>query len=395
MNPVQIAIIAGVVIIILLTLIYYWYDDIKFKRKVENNFNQMTKDVLQQEQPLVLDSIDRGIEPIAILQKDVHFDNDPLLGNAKPIHKIMPKSIEEPTHVFEHNVENMPLEIVEEVPEDSVEAFFVKLDKLEFPYTKEINHDLDLVIDIVFEEPKKLKVLPDITQYTHKYFTFYVLNKDNQWQVFEKGPKHTLNALKLVIQLVDKEGVINQAQIANIYNELHKFVISNDAHIRCCDYEAKIERIQEQIKPLNNIELVLGLYLLLKDKQPIQTLNKFMLNYGGVNEQGIFIFGNKITPIFIISDENGNELEAGKEYNLLAIEAKLHLHANPLEIVDKIFDFSEHFMTQFESRVLSTNKQVLMQKDYDRLYSHVKNYAESAARKHILLGSALIKRLFA
>ena len=37
MNPIQIAIIAFVLIVILLTLGYYWYDDARFKKKVENN----------------------------------------------------------------------------------------------------------------------------------------------------------------------------------------------------------------------------------------------------------------------------------------------------------------------------------------------------------------------
>ena len=62
-------------------------------------------------------------------------------------------------------------------------------------------------------------------------------------------------------------------------------------------------------------------------------------------------------------------------------------------VVDKIFDFAELFMSHFESRLLSTNKQILGQKEYDQLYNYIKNYTDGAQKKQIELGSALIKRV--
>ena len=400
MNPVQIGIIAFVVVVILLTLAYYWYDDIKFKRKVEDNFNQATRDVINEDnRSLVLDGFDRGASVIEkpILQKDIEPVNtnnsDPLLGDFQkadiPVEETKIASI---PVVEEEFVEPQP---TEPVPEDSAEAFFVKLDKIEFDYKGSgIKRDLDLIVDIVFEDLAKLKILPEITQFTHKPFVFYVLEKDNTWYEFEKGRKYVAKALKLVVQLVDKEGVISQAQIANIYNELHKFVISHDAHIRCSDYQLKIERIQEQVKLFKNIELVLELYLLTREKMPTRTLSKFLTGEGLVDNHGVFVFSDNNIPLFTISAEDGRELEAGSEYNKLSIVSKLHLHANPIAVVDKIFDFGERFMTQFESRMLSTNQQVLTQREFDQLYSYVKSYKDSADKKQIKLGSSLIKRIF-
>lgn len=375
MNPIQIAIIAFVVIVILLTLGYYWYDDARFKKKVEDNFNQETKDVLtDKHQPTVLDSIDASKEDYAdkIIQKDVakaaSVSHDPLMDipHVEPVH----------------------------VPEDSVEAFFVKLDKIEFNFAGEISRELDLVIDLVFEEPRKLKVLPQISQFTHKHHVFYVLDKDNVWQLYEKGKKYVAKSLKLVVQIVDREGVISQAQVENIYNELHKFVINNEGHIRCSDYQSNIIRIQEQIKSLNNIELVLELYFLTREKQRFTELTKFFKENNLVENNGQFDFIEQGSILYSIANETNGALEKNAEYSTLSIVAKLHLHQKPQYVVDNIFDLAERFMAKFESRILTANKQVIGQREYDQLQNFVKNYSDSAEKKHIKLGSPLIRRIF-
>ncbi len=365
MNPIQIAIIAFVVIVILLTLGYYWYDDAKFKKKVENNFNQSTKDILIDEnQPTILDGIDAS---------DVH---DRVMHNDKFMQK------------------DIAHEAVAEVPDDSAEAFFITQDRLSFPFASDVNDDLDLVIDIVFEQAKKLKILPEITQFTHKHLVYYVLDKDNVWHIFEKGQKYLAQAVKLVVQIIDKEGVISQAQVANIYQELHKFVINNDAHIRCSDYEASITQIQEQIKQLNNIELVLELYILIKAKQSYAQLAGFFKDNGFTENAGQFNYIENNDHLFSIANESQKALEQSAEYSNLSIVAQLHMHEKPLYVVDKIFDFCERFMAVFESRILTSNKQVVGQREYEQLNSFVKNYTESANKKHIRLGSDLIRRIF-
>ena len=379
MNPIQIAIIAFVVIVILLTLGYYWYDDARFKKRVENNFNQATKDILIDEnKATVLDGIDSNSNSIDKLQefmpKDIFGDEIPKFDSLMGDH--------------------IAHQIIEEVPEDSVEAFFVKLDGIEFSYANYVNKNLDLVVDIVFEETRKLKVLPEIGQFTHKQFVFYVLDKDNQWQIFEKGNKYYAKALKLVLQIVDKDGIISHAQIANIYQELHKFVLNNDAHIRLSDYEQIINAVQEQIKQLNSIELVLELYLLTKTREHYSVLSEFFTSNGLQSNSGLFSLVENNQILFTIANENHNALDAHGDFSILSIVALLHLHENPLYVVDKIFDLGERFMAEFESRILTSNKQVLGQKEYDQLLTFIKGYVDSANKKQIKLGSELIHRLF-
>ena len=379
MNPIQIAIIAFVVIVILLTLGYYWYDDARFKKRVENNFNQATKDILIDEnKATVLDSIDSNSNPIdtpkEFMPKDIFDDEIPRFD------PLMDEPITHP--------------VVEEVPEDSVEAFFVKFDSIDFSYADYVNKNLDLVVDIIFEETRKLKVLPEIGQFTHKQFVFYVLDKDNQWQVFEKGNKYYAKALKLVVQIVDKDGIISQAQIANIYQELHKFVLNNDAHIRLSDYEQIINAVQEQIKQLNSIELVLELYLLTKTREHYSVLSEFFTSNGLQSNSGLFSLVENNQILFTIGNESQNSLDTNGEFSTLSIVAPLHLHEKPLYIVDKIFDLGERFMAKFESRILTSNKQVLGQKEYDQLLTFIKNYVDSAKKKQIELGGELIRRLF-
>ena len=363
MNSIQMAIIVFIVLIILFTLGYYWYDDARFKKRVENNFNQSTKDALIDEpkRATVFDSVDPNQEDrFQILQKDIA--NKDIFADA--------------------------------VPDDSVEAFFVKLDQVTFPFTEGVSERFDLVIDIVFEEPKKLKILPEIGQFTHKYFVFYVLSKNNLWEVCEKGKKYQALALKLVVQLVDGEGVISQAQIHNIYNELRTFVINNHAHIRCSEYEIAVKHIQEQMKLLNNVELILDLYLLTLDKLDFATISKFLKANDFIEDNGIFHYMMNNNLLFTIADEAHNPLKNSDEYNTLSIVAKLHLNSDPLFVVDKIFDLGEKFMETFESRILTSNKQVITQKEYTQLYNYVKNYTDSMHKKNIELGGTLMTRLF-
>lgn len=374
MNPIQIAIIAFVVIVILLTLGYYWYDDARFKKKVENNFNQATKDVLiDDKKAIVLDSIDAN-------QIDTPKE-------------FMPKDIFDEEVISDTLMDTNTATEIEEVPDDSLEAFFFKLDKIDFRYSDNVNKNLDLVVDIVFEESRKLKILPEIAQYTNKPFVFYVLDQDNQWLLFEKGKKYIAKALKLVVQIVDKEGLLSQAQISNIYQELHKFVLKNDAHIRCCDYEKIINKIQEDIKHLGGIELVLELYLLTRNKESYYKLAEFFRSHGLTEDLGLFSLIEDNQILFTIGNENQNSLDTNGEYATLSIVAPLHLHKKPLYVVDKIFDLGERFMAKFESRILTSNKQVMGQKEYDQLQNFIKNYVDAAKKKYIELGGDLIRRL--
>jgi hypothetical protein len=279
-------------------------------------------------------------------------------------------------------------------PEHSVEAFFANIHKVTFPFVSDVSPDLDFIIDIGFEEVKKIKVLPEITQFSNKPYKLYVLDKNNQWSVYNKGEKYAARALKLVVQLVDHEGIISQAQISNIFNELHKFVLQNDAHIYKSDYEAAIAKIQNQVKHLEKIELNLNLFVILQDSYSYSDLVRFFSSLGLIETNGILQLHENKQIIFSISAENGIALRPGNSYNLLQITASLHKQTDPNHAVEKIFDCAEKIMQSFESRLLTSNKHILGQKDYDAIIHHVKRYVENAKLNGLQIGGELIRRVF-
>ena len=400
MNPIQLVIIAIVVVLILITISYYLYQEAKFKSMVENNFNQAVDDVITREdQAFVLDGIDESkVQTNAdILQKDTYIDNVHINKvQATSMHSYIPDQVKiDPLFAEDEIVVDTIVEPANSHPEDSVEAFFAHIYLVPFPFLAEIDADLDFIVDIGFEEITKVKVIPEISQFTTKPFKIYVLDKNDEWHVFVKGNKYNARAIKLVIQMIDGDGIISQAQIANIYNELHKFVIQNNAHICKSDYESSITKFQKQIKYLDEIQLNLVLYMILKENKSYNELKKFFNTQGLVEANGEFLLTDKTgRVIFTINDEFGRGLVPDMSYNLLQISANLHKQLDANNAVNSIFDYAEKFMEQFESRLLTTSKQALVQKDYDAIINHVKQYVITADRNNIELGGALIQRLF-
>ena len=180
MDTIQLAIIAVVVALILMTISYYLYQEAKFKKMVENNFNQATHDVIVEEnKAFTLDGIDAQKQSTgnAILQKDVAIPEsalhlDPLFDmhdNASPSKTQDNLPPVDPEIALAFKIPELE-EIIH--PEHSVEAFFADIHKVDFPFVNEINPGLDFVVDVGFEEAKKIKVLPEISQFTNKPFKF-------------------------------------------------------------------------------------------------------------------------------------------------------------------------------------------------------------------------------
>lgn len=402
MDTVQLTIIAVVVVLILVTISYYLYQEAKFKKMVETNFNQATHDVIIEEnRAFTLDGIDTNLKSTAnaILQKDVAIAGsvhaDPLF-DIQTVVETKPKVDKEIPFAPEISFAPEMPEIVEKIvhPEHSVEAFFANIHKVPFPFEDVISPDLDFIVDIGFEEVKKIKVLPEISQFTNKPFKFYVLDRNNQWSVFNKGEKYVVQALKLVVQLVDHEGIISQAQLSNIFNELHKFVMQNEAHIYKSDYDASIAKIQGQIKHLEKVELTLNLFIVLQESYTYSDLLRFFGGLGLIDNKGILQLCENNRQIFSISAENSIAFTPGNSYSMLQITASLHQQQDPNYAVEKIFDCAEKVMQNFESRLLTSNKHILTQKDYDAILHHVKRYMDNAKLNGIELGGELIRRVF-
>ncbi len=395
MNNIQMLIFAGVMIIILITLFYYWYQDAKFRKKVEDNFNQKTSDVLNSNQEMILDGEDANLikKEKPLLVKDINRVTKHSSG----------KKVDLTGSIIEHDTidDKKPAlnqhneQLIDEIPEDSVEAFFYELDQIPFDYELAgIVKELDLLINIVLESPKKIKTLPAIEQYTDKEYRYYVLDKDNEWYEYEVGKKYIIHALKLKVQLIDKNGVTNKAQLENICSELYDFAINHNGHIQYSNYEQHLSLIQAKLKTLNNIELVLELYLLTKEPVPFNKLNRLLTDLNLVNQGGKYCFINNDDVLFTIADEHGNPLSSINSYSKLSIISHLHLIKDPMLMLDYLFDFAEAFMMNIESRMLTTNQHVMNQKEYDQLNNYVKNYVNSAKKKNIILGGDLIKRIF-
>lgn len=376
MNEVQIAIIAVVAVIALGIVIYYVHQENKFKKIIENNFNQAADDVIKQDKGLIFENQEDDLPSgFAASKKDksaitqelaldgYDLASDPLLDK--------------------YRLNN---------PNEENEAFN-KFDLVEFSYAAMVNLELDHVIDIAFDKLVKIKAIPVIDQFCTKNHTYFLLEKGGVWSIYERGKKYVIEGIKLVINLVDKEGAVSELQINNIYNELSKFTLHHEGHIRQTDSELKIRRIQQQLKTLANIELQLALYLINKDELNFGNLSKYFESSGFTVNNGVFEYRIDDKVVFEVRDEEGKPFEQKNGYRMLLISSKLHHLENPMLAIEKIFDFAEHYMQYFESRLLTTNKTVLGEREYSALEKQVNSYIATVKRQGAVLGSSLAMRV--
>lgn len=412
MNPMYLIIVAAVVFLVFCTIGYYLYQEARFRKMVENTFNQKTDDILMHtNKKIVFEGENRNLS--------IKLDGD-IIQKDKPTNTLEIKNanfnikndiVENDTIVELSNIDVVKIEepsakiqsldifddvppVIEEIPNDSVEAFFAKQDLVNFAYAKNSHIGLDLVIDIVFEENIKVKNLLDIAQFTQKSYKFYVLDLNGEWHQFETGKKYVISGLKLIVALVDSDGIINQAQISNIYNALHKFVLENEGHIRISDYVSDMEKIKIMVNHIEDVELDLNLYLITKDSLTYQDVSMFFSRNGFIENNGIFSYKINGIELFTVSDENASPLKVGNTYKLFTITSKLHLQKDQMNAVDAIFDFAEKFMNTFESRILTTNKLIFAEKEYQALIDYVAEYVNSTKKYGIELGGELLQRVY-
>lgn len=379
MNEVQIGIIAVVAVVVITIIVYYIYQENKFKKLIENNFNQATTDVINQDQGLVFEAMDESkLNPLSASQKDIHITQ-----------------IE--TKLQQKEINFDPLLNDEELSEvkPKVNTFFAAYDNLAFPWSEKISPELDHVIDITFEKAVKIKILPDINSILQKNSQYFILDKSGHWSLYQRGQKYAASGVKLIINLVDNDGVLSPLQLENLYNELAKFALHHEGHIRQSDSELNIRKIQQQLKGLQQAELELGLYIINKDPLDYRHLAKYFESNGFSNKNGVFEFRDDSGVAFSVCDENSKPFNELSNYRTFAINSSLHNQANPQTAIDKIFNFAEHYMQYFESRLLTTNKLIMTEKEYQALEKQVNNYVASCKRQGVELGSALIKRVFA
>lgn len=397
MNPVQLGIIVVIGLVIIALVSYFWYQEVKFKKLVERNFNQKTEDAINSEQTLILDGTDINKDSTKknVLAKDIftHHEGDSSIAKLFDEHVInKATNVEKAITTIDKPI--IEEQIVEEsFPEDSVEAIFANIKKIPFPFSDKVDFSLDYIINIVFEDSVKIKVLPDVASLTQKQFRIYVLDSNNNWSSYEKGNKLLVKAFKVVIHLVDKNGMMNQAQISNVYNELFKFAMQHKGFIEQSNFEKSIISIREQLKYLSEIELDLELYLILKIPADYNNLARFFMSNHFTEIGGQFNYIQDGVTQFIISDEHNNGLHKGNKYSLLRIVSNLHFVPDPIQVVESILDVSEKFVQEFEARLLTTNKQLFNEREYNALNRHINNYVNNAKKYGVNLGGELIRRL--
>ena len=79
------------------------------------------------------------------------------------------------------------------------------------------------------------------------------------------------------------------------------------------------------------------------------------------------------------------------------VQSQLYRALDQKYIIEKdfneIFDFAENYMQYFESRMLSTNRMLMTEKEFSALDKQVKNYINQCNRKGLSLGSEIILRV--
>lgn len=378
MNNIQLSIIGVIVGVIVLIIAYHLYQENKFKKRVDSNFNQATNDALQESSSLIFENQQPEHMSLAINNRDV-------------IEKIdLPKIVNSDTKDIQVNEFNFDNNIRIDTEIDSK---FVKYDQITFPYQQQISDAYHHVIDIYFTKPAKIKMFPDLSQFSSKSIQYFILDK-NGWAIFERNKKYLAEGVKVVVDLVDTEGCIYPLQVANIFNELNMFANHHQANIRQRDCELEIRRIQQQLKNLSSAVLELELFMVNKETLGYNELSKYFLSNGFVNNRGVFELRSNNSTMLYVANEDGARFEESGSYRIFSINSKLHHQENPMQAMNKIFDVAEHYMQYFESRLLTSNKLVMSERDFSTLERQVSSYINNCKRQGITLGSELIARVY-
>lgn len=383
MNQLQMAIVGLIVGVIVVIIAYHFYQESKFKNSIDKNFNRSINDALQEENGVVFESQMIQVETSKKQKGKSQRDIEKQLLNDQ--------TLQQSEMVFEQSQENAQ---IEQIPAEFGDEQFADYDNIIFPFANQISEQYQHVIDIFFEKPAKIKMFPDLNQFASKRIQYFILDSKAGWLIFERNRKYNAQGVKIVIDLVDNEGCIYPLQITNMFNELSKFASHHDAYIRQKDSELEIRRIQQQLKNLSHALLELELFIVNKDELSYDDLAKYFLSNGFVDNNGYFEYRQDGVNVFYIADENGKRLQHTGKYRIFSLNSKLHHQYEPMNAVTKIFDVAEDYMKYFESRLLTSNKLIMSEREYTALERQINNYLNTCKRFNLELGSELILRIY-
>lgn len=373
MNQIQLAIILLIVGAIIVVIGYHLYQENKFQKTIDKNFNHFGADALNDSSSIVFDNKQQATSSSS---RDIVVD------------------IQNPVAIqAEINFDLTAAEDADRVEIQKLKEKFVKYDQIEFPYQNIQNSSCSHIVDIVFDKSVKVKVFPELSQFTGKNIRYFILEK-GFWNIYERNKKYIADGFKVVVDLVDNDGAIYSLQLTNIYNELINFSNYHKGYIRQNNSEDKIQYIQSQIKNISQVELELELFMINKVPAPYNVLASFFADKGFVEKNWTFQYIIDGSVAFYIADESGHQFNPNSDYRIFSIHAKLHHSKDPKLVIARIFDFAEDYMQNFESRLLTNNKIVMSDKDYSALDRQVKNYISMCERLKIDLGSELLLKLY-
>lgn len=369
MNQIQLAIILIIVGAIIIIIGNHIYQEHKFKKNIDLGFNNSNNDVLEKNKNVVFDNKDlvqtknvRDIEPVETLNIDL-------------------------------DLSIVQSEEISDKENEQLNKHFINYDSVPFQFDSKINKTCQHIIDITFINTAKIKMFPELSQFTGKLIQYFILEK-GVWNVYDRSKKHNADGVKIVLDLVDNEGVIYPLQLSNIYDELIKFADYHKGFVREENSLKKITYIQGQIKNISSVQLELELFMVNKVNLPFKVLASFLSEKGFIENNYTFQYIVDGKVAFYLLDESGAQFNPESEYRLFSINAKLHHTKNPKIVVDKIFDFAEDYMKSFEARLLTSNKIVLLDKDYIALERQIKNYVSTCERLKIDLASDVVMKLY-
>ncbi len=368
MNGVQIAIIGAVVLVIAAAVAYPFYQETRFKSQINKGFNKAIDDALEQDTTFVMEA--KPEKANSIFAKDIVDEN--IVKNS---HKDL---LDFPLMQDESPIINTSQE---------TDSQFVNLDSAEFRFKLS---SYDHIIDVVFANSVKVKILPELSPLCGGKLNIYILEK-NIWQSYVKGKKYIADGIRIVIHLVGENTIVSPLQLANVYNEVNTFALKHSGVSRQTDSESKVVELQKNFKKLKQASLELELFIVNHDYLSYDKLKQVFTEFNLVEQGGVFYRINDGEVLFYITDENLAKFEPNKTYRLFSLNAKLHHFKDPISIVDVLFDFAEEYQTKHNSRLLSSNKVIMREQDYKALIRQINLHFHNLERNQIESGSELVK----
>lgn len=364
MNEVQIAIIGLVVTLIIAIVAYHFYQERKFKDSISRGFNQSIDDALNEDNATVLES--------RVEDGGIPFDKD-IFAGLNEVNEDEPKDL-------------LEVAVVEEQKEQDSDFEFLNNAKFDYKIGTYVH-----VIDVAFADSIKFKLLPDLTPFCSKGITTFVLER-NEWLEYEKGKKYNANGIRILIGLINEDGVVSPLQLSNVYNELTRFIAKYDGKIRQTNSEEKVVELQKNFKKYKSASLELELFVVNHDYLSYNALRQIFVNdYGLIEQNGIFYKLADGQIIFYITNENSGAFESDNSYRLFAINSKLHHFADPMIALDALFDLAESYQTKVDSRLLTSNKMIMKEYDYKSLIRQIELHFNNLKRNDVEPGSELVK----